>query len=55
MNHKSDNERLGDISYFLNKIATELRIVRELLTQQDITISSDEFNNKFKEKQNYGK
>ena len=50
MNIKSDNERLGDISYFLNKIATELRIIREMMGQTELHISEEEFNRKFKER-----
>lgn len=48
--NKSDNERLGDISYFLNKIGQELRIIRELLSQGELNISPEEFNKKFYEK-----
>lgn len=44
------NTRLGDISYQLSRVVSELRILRELFLQTEITISPDEFNRKWAEK-----
>ena len=50
MNQRDNNTRLGDISYQLSKIAQELRIIREFLSADELHISGDEFNRKYKEK-----
>ena len=50
---RDNNTRLGDISYQLSKIADELRIIREIATGSEITLTSDEFNSRMN--QRYGK
>lgn len=55
MSHKErdTNTRLGDISFQLSKIVSELRIIREFIYGKDLNVDEDYFNQKYKEK--YGK